>query len=175
MARISFSFYVIIQTVSQTGPHFYADNKLSQGSDPLKALCWIWVFVYWWSQVLASPDHWWDCGLAAVLQIIQFVKRIVKGENLGTHSSVGHGLSRVTSWGFPFLFRHLLEPRFSWLSLTDGLLKLSQIRPVEQGQVVFNKVGLVNMAFSSRKVTTWKICSFVPYFLSPISNIWIIY
>ena len=34
-----FSFYVIIQIVSQTGPHFYADNKLSQKSDPLKALC----------------------------------------------------------------------------------------------------------------------------------------
>ena len=29
MARIIFSFYVIIQIVSQTGPHFYADNKLT--------------------------------------------------------------------------------------------------------------------------------------------------
>lgn len=39
MAYIIFSFYVIIQIVSQAGLHFYADNKLSQESDPLKALC----------------------------------------------------------------------------------------------------------------------------------------
>ena len=39
----------------------------------------------------------------------------------------------------------------------DGLLKLSQISSVEQGQVVFNKVGLVNMAFSSRKVYAFPV------------------